>query len=29
MTPLEAMEFVKDKMQFTKTNEEFLANMNE
>ncbi|MBP5556185.1 MAG: transcription termination factor Rho [Bacteroidales bacterium] len=29
MTPLEAMEFVKDKMQFTKTNEEFLSNMNE
>ncbi|MCQ2279674.1 MAG: transcription termination factor Rho [Bacteroidales bacterium] len=29
MTPLEAMEFVKDKMQFTKTNEEFLMAMNE
>ena len=28
MTPLEAMEFVKDKMQFTKTNEEFLISMN-
>ena len=28
MTPVEAMEFIKDKMQFTKTNEEFLASMN-
>jgi len=28
MTPVEAMEFIKDKMQFTKTNEEFIASMN-
>ncbi len=28
MTPLEAMEFLKDKMKFTKTNEEFLISMN-
>lgn len=28
MTPLEAMEFLKDKMQYTKTNEEFLISMN-
>jgi transcription termination factor Rho len=29
MTTIEAMEFIKDRMQFTKTNEEFLKNMNE
>lgn len=28
MTPIEAMEFLKDKMKFTQTNEEFLASMN-
>lgn len=28
MTPLEAMTFLKDKMQFTKSNEEFLVSMN-
>ena len=28
MNPVEAMEFLKDKMKFTKTNEEFLASMN-
>jgi len=28
MTPLEAMEFLKDKMRFTQTNEEFLISMN-
>jgi transcription termination factor Rho len=28
MTPIEAMEFLKDKMKFTKTNEEFLISMN-
>ena len=28
MNPLEAMEFLKDKMRFTKTNEEFLISMN-
>ncbi len=28
MTPLEAMEFLKDKMRFTDTNEEFLISMN-
>jgi transcription termination factor Rho len=28
MNPLEAMEFLKDKMKFTKTNEEFLISMN-
>ena len=28
MTPLEAMEFLKDKMKFTDTNEEFLISMN-
>lgn len=28
MTPLEAMEFLKDRMKFTHTNEEFLASMN-
>ena len=28
MTPVEAMEFLKDKMRFTKTNEEFLISMN-
>ena len=28
MTPVEAMEFIKDKMKFTATNEEFLASMN-
>ena len=29
MNPLEAMEFLKDKMRFTDTNEEFLISMNE
>jgi len=28
MTPIEAMEFLKDKMRFTQTNEEFLISMN-
>lgn len=28
MTPLEAMEFLKDKMKYTQTNEEFLVSMN-
>ncbi|MBE0650449.1 MAG: transcription termination factor Rho [Bacteroidales bacterium] len=28
MNPIEAMEFLKDKMKFTKTNEEFLISMN-
>lgn len=28
MTPLEAMEFLKDKMRFTQSNEEFLISMN-
>lgn len=28
MTPIEAMEFLKDKMRFTETNEEFLISMN-
>ncbi len=28
MTPIEAMEFIKDKMKFTKDNEEFLSSMN-
>ena len=28
MNPIEAMEFLKDKMKFTKTNEEFLMSMN-
>jgi len=28
MTPIEAMEFLKDRMKFTQTNEEFLASMN-
>jgi len=28
MTPIEAMEFLKDRMRFTKTNEEFLISMN-
>ncbi|MFC2107811.1 transcription termination factor Rho, partial [Bacteroidota bacterium] len=28
MNPLEAMEFLKDKMRFTNTNEEFLISMN-
>jgi len=28
MTPVEAMEFLKDKMKFAKTNEEFLVSMN-
>ena len=28
MTPIEAMEFLKDKLQFSKTNEEFLVSMN-
>ncbi len=28
MTPIEAMEFLKDRMKFTKTNEEFLVSMN-
>ena len=28
MNPLEAMEFLKDKMKFTKTNEEFMISMN-
>lgn len=28
MTPIEAMEFLKDKMRFTRTNEEFLISMN-
>lgn len=28
MNPIEAMEFMKEKMQFTKSNEEFLASMN-
>ena len=28
MTSVEAMEFIKDKMRFTKTNEDFLASMN-
>lgn len=28
MNPIEAMEFLKDKMRFTKTNEEFLISMN-
>ncbi len=28
MTPVEAMEFIKDKMRYTKNNEEFLASMN-
>jgi len=28
MTPIEAMEFLKDKMKFTQTNEEFLISMN-
>lgn len=28
MTPIEAMEFLKDRIKFTKTNEEFLASMN-
>jgi transcription termination factor Rho len=28
MTPLEAMEFLKDKMKFTQSNEEFLISMN-
>jgi len=28
MTPIEAMEFLKDKMKFTQSNEEFLISMN-
>ena len=28
MNPIEAMEFLKDKMKFTDTNEEFLISMN-
>jgi len=28
MTPVEAMEFLRDRMKFTKTNEEFLVSMN-
>ncbi len=28
MTPIEAMDFIKDKMKFTETNEEFLISMN-
>ena len=28
MNPLEAMEFLKDRMKYTKTNEEFLISMN-
>ena len=28
MNPIEAMEFLKDKMRFTQTNEEFLVSMN-
>jgi len=28
MNPIEAMEFLKDRMQRTKTNEEFLISMN-
>jgi transcription termination factor Rho len=28
MNPVEAMQFLKDKMKFTATNEEFLASMN-
>ncbi len=28
MTPIEAMEFLKDRMKFTQTNEEFLSSMN-
>lgn len=28
MTPLEAMEFLKDKLRFTETNQEFLISMN-
>jgi transcription termination factor Rho len=28
MTPIEAMEFIKDKMKFTQDNEEFLSSMN-
>jgi transcription termination factor Rho len=28
MNPLEAMEFLKEKMKFTNTNEEFLISMN-
>jgi transcription termination factor Rho len=28
MTPVEAMEFLMDRMRFTKTNEEFLLSMN-
>jgi transcription termination factor Rho len=28
MTPIEAMEFLKDKIKFTQTNEEFLISMN-
>jgi len=28
MTPVEAMEFLRDRMKFTKSNEEFLVSMN-
>lgn len=28
MTPIEAMEFLKERMKFTKSNEEFLISMN-
>jgi len=28
MNPIEAMEFIKDKMKYTETNEEFLISMN-
>ncbi len=28
MTPIEAMEFLKDKMKFTRSNDEFLISMN-
>jgi transcription termination factor Rho len=28
MNPIEAMEFIKDKIKFTDTNEEFLISMN-